>query len=82
MRTACFSDSEISRKPPRQGPPLDRGPPPDRYPLPLWTGRLTHACENITLPQVSFASGKYQYEYRKRSKFRTREQGLSSSPSH
>ena len=26
---------------------------------PLWTEFLTHACENITLPQTSFAGGKY-----------------------
>ena len=27
-------------------------------PPPPWTERMTHACENITLPQTSFASGK------------------------
>ena len=26
---------------------------------PLWTEFLTHACENITLPQTSFPGGKY-----------------------
>ena len=25
--------------------------------LPLWTELLTHSCENITLPQTSFAGG-------------------------
>ena len=25
----------------------------------LWTEGMTHACENITLPQTSFAGGKY-----------------------
>ena len=25
---------------------------------PVWTEFLTHACENITLPQTSFAGGK------------------------
>ena len=31
-----------------------------RYcPLPLWTEFLTHASENITLPQTSFAGGNY-----------------------
>ena len=32
-------------------------------PLPLWTEFLTHATENITLPQTSFAGGKNVYEY-------------------
>ena len=31
-----------------------------RYSLPLWTEFLTHASENITLPQTSFAGGKNQ----------------------
>ena len=29
-------------------------------PLPWWTEWLAHACENITLPQTSFAGGKYK----------------------
>ena len=32
--------------------------PRDQAP-PLWTEFLTHACENITLPQTSFAIGNY-----------------------
>ena len=28
---------------------------------PLWTEFLTHTCENITLPQTSFAGGKKVY---------------------
>ena len=35
-------------------PPVDRPLPPDADPLPLWT----NTCENITLPQTSFAGGK------------------------
>ena len=44
--------------------PLGPGtlPPRTRHPLgpgtPLWTEFLTHASENITLPQTSFAGGK------------------------
>ena len=30
-------------------------------PLPLWTEFLTHASENITLPQTSFGGGKYDF---------------------
>ena len=32
-------------------------PPGTRHHPPLWTEFLTHACENITLPQTSFAGG-------------------------
>ena len=31
--------------------------PPVTHPSPLWTEFLTHASENITLPQTSFAGG-------------------------
>ena len=34
------------------------GVPAHVLPLPLWTEFLTHASENITLPQTSFAGGK------------------------
>ena len=37
--------------------PPDQTPPGTRHPL-LWTEFLTHASENITLPQTSFAGGK------------------------
>ena len=30
---------------------------------PLWTEFLTHATENITLPQTSFAGGKNELKY-------------------
>ena len=43
---------------PRAGTPLGAGTPWKQAPLPLWTEFLTHACENITLPQTSFAGGK------------------------
>ena len=43
-------------------PPRTRHPPPSRHP---WdqkrTEFLTPACENITLPQTSFAGGKNMY---------------------
>ena len=38
-------------------PPGSRHPPPRPDPHPLWTEFLTHASENITLPQTSFAGG-------------------------
>ena len=42
-------------------PPQPRMPPRTMHaPLPLWTEFLTHASENITLPQTSFAGGKYK----------------------
>ena len=48
------------------GPPLDRAPgsrhPPDQ--APPRTEFLTHACENITLPQTSFAGGNKTAETR------------------
>ena len=51
-----------SRHPPRSRPPRAGTPPgsssPDQAP-PLWTEFLTHAYENITLLQTSFAGGKY-----------------------
>ena len=31
---------------------------PVQTPQPLWTERMTHACENVTFPQTSFAGGK------------------------
>ena len=39
-------------------PPWRNMGPCTETPLP-WTEWLTHACENITLPQTSFAGGKY-----------------------
>ena len=40
----------------RHTPPGADPPPRDQAPL-LWTEFLTHAYENITLPQTSFAGG-------------------------
>ena len=40
-----------------QAPPWSRHPTRTRHP-PLWTEFLTHAYENITLPQTSFAGDK------------------------
>ena len=50
-----------TRNPPGPGTPQDQTPhreqaPPGTRP-PLRTEFLTHACENITLPQTSFAGG-------------------------
>ena len=50
MRTARSSSR------PGGSPP---GTPPPEADTPLWTEFLTHAYENITLPQTSFAGGKY-----------------------
>ena len=44
--------------------------PPSHAP-PLWTEFLTHASENITLPQTSFAGGKNTFPFKNR-KFRPR----------
>ena len=41
------------------GTPWDQVPPGSRHPL-LWTEFLTHASENITLPQTSFAGDNYK----------------------
>ena len=38
--------------------PLTRDQAPPGPGTPLWTEFLTHASENITLPQTSFAGGK------------------------
>ena len=43
-----------------QEPPQDQTPLPPGPGTPLWTETLTHATENITLPQTSFAGGKYK----------------------
>ena len=53
----------LPSRPPWSRPPLEQAPPWEQTPLgpgtpPLWTEFLTHACENITLPQTSFAGGK------------------------
>ena len=59
MRTARGS-SRPGGAPP--GTPPEQAPPRSKYPPP-WTEFLTHACENITLPQTSFAGGKYTVTY-------------------
>ena len=43
----------------RAPPAMPTSPPPCRPHL--WTEWLTHASENITLPQTSFATGNYIY---------------------
>ena len=52
-------------------PPRHACPPAMHAPLamhtPLWTEFLTHASENITLPQTSFAGGKYSAQYKTKS---------------
>ena len=45
--------------PPQLPPWLWAWRPPDQAPPPLWTEFLTHASENITLLQTSFAGGNY-----------------------
>ena len=63
-----------SKKKPRMPPPektmhaphpLKKPWPPKkpRSPPPPWTELLTHASENITLPQTSFEGGKYGAEF-------------------
>ena len=59
MRTAR-SSSRLGGYP-NSTPPLGAGTlpgpdPPEQVP-PLWTETLTHATENITLPETSFAGG-------------------------
>ena len=44
-------------RPPWIQTPLDVGPPGRRLPPPV--DRMTEACENITLPQISFAGCNY-----------------------
>ena len=59
MRTARSSSrpGEVSTHiPPGAGTPQNQAPPGTRHPH-LWTEFLTHVCENITLPQTSFAGG-------------------------
>ena len=60
MRTAR---SSIRRGVSPPGTPQSRHPPKSRHPPeqtlpPLWTEFLTHAYQDITLPQTSFAGGK------------------------
>ena len=45
--------------PPEQTHPQDQASPGTRHHPPPWTEFLTHAYENITLPQTSFAGGKH-----------------------
>ena len=53
MRTAR---SSIHRGVSTRHTPQEQTPIQSRHP-PLWTEFLTHAYENITLPQTSFAGG-------------------------
>ena len=50
-----YPPSQARHPPPDQAPPRDQTPPPDQA-----TEFLTHAYENITLPQTSFAGGNNQ----------------------
>ena len=54
--------------PPPCMPPCHAHPPP-------WTETLTHATQNITLPQTSFAGGKYEYSCLLIAIFRKKEMG-------
>ena len=49
-------------QPPGTRPPLEQAPTPGAGtpPASLWTEFLTHAYENITLTQISFAGGNNQ----------------------
>ena len=51
-RSSSHPGGGVSTPPQDQPPPRDQAPP-----WALWTEFLTHACENITLPQTSFAGG-------------------------
>ena len=48
-----------TRHPPGPGTLQDQAPPWTRHPS--WTETLTHATQNITLPQTSFAGGNETY---------------------
>ena len=45
---------------------------------PLWTEGMTHARENITLPQTSFAGGKNSFSFKFRSQYEHRSFFLSA----
>ena len=55
------ADTPLGADPPGPGTPWEQTPPPDQAP-PLWTEFLTHASENITLPQTSFAGGNKYHQ--------------------
>ena len=58
LTTSCSIQWGVSAQSPlpRMHTPLDADAPPGCRPP--WTEGMTHACENITLPQTSFAGGK------------------------
>ena len=68
IRTTCFSGRlSCHTRPLPCTPPCHAHPLPGTSPCharslathaPLWTEGMTHACENITLPQTSLADGK------------------------
>ena len=69
MRTARSSGRPggvSTRHPPGAGTPPGAGIPHPAGPDPPWTEFLTHACENITLSQTSFAGGKNRTSKRNR----------------
>ena len=52
----------LGADPPGSGIPRRADPPaPTRHRPHLWTEFLTHASENITLPQTSFAGSNFAY---------------------
>ena len=70
MRTAHSSSRPrgvSTRHPPGTRPPWEQTPPWSTPPLgpdasPPWTEFLTHAYENITLPQTSFVGGNKAFQ--------------------
>ena len=66
MRTAHSSSRPggLHTPPPGPGTPIRPDTPETRQPPP-WTEFLTHATENITLLQTSFASGNKQWDCQK-----------------
>ena len=60
MRTARSSShrEDLHQAPPPGAAPPDQVTPPGPGTAP-WTEFLTYACENITLPETSFAGGKH-----------------------
>ena len=65
MRTVrCSGRLSCHACPPCHTCPLPCTPPPHMYPPPPpWTEFLTHACENITLPQTTVADGNERTHY-------------------
>ena len=58
----CYAHP-LTYMPPCHTCPLPRTPLFHTCPPPTWTEGMTHACENITLPQTSFAGGNHNQVY-------------------